>query len=106
MNKIFIGLIFILIVFVTAEKQVTVERPINLNCLDIEFFPCNLNDSIIELDCASLKKYSETQMVIEHLKIKYIWENNFLYRADKNLGCYKVVCIKYDNGYDILGKNN
>lgn len=97
--------LFLLILCLPVFASDTLSR-INLNCLEFEFFPCDIKKPVIGLDYASLKKYTDTLIIIKHKDVKYYWRNkSVLFRGKENLGCYKFLCIRWNFGYQFLYSN-
>ena len=96
MRKIFLIVCFLLL----SLKPADIKPEINFDALEFQFFPCSIDDPIIELNYASLEKYSENEMVIVYEKVKYIWKNkSVLFKENKNLGCYSFLCIRWTGDY-------
>lgn len=100
MRIIFFLLLFCLPVIAGNKDSL---RSVNLDALEFEFFPCTIKSPIIKLNHASLKKYTDSLMIIKHGKIKYMWKNKSkLFREKQYLGCYKILSIRWNFGYQLF----
>ena len=90
--------------FIGADiGPVTVENKVNLNSLDFEFYPCDVESPVIVLNFASLKTCTDTLIVVKSEGDKYYWKNkSVLFRGKDNLGCYKFLCVTWHSGYSFF----
>jgi len=85
--------------------NIKIERPINLNALNFEFFPCDVNDPIIKLQTASLQKFTDYEIIIYYEKVKYVWKNKtILFKENQELGCYSFLCVSCFDKYFFVFK--
>ena len=83
-----------------SPATLDIERSPNLKCLDFEFLPPTVDAPIIKLNCSSLKKITDDEMIIIYERVKYTWKNKTtLYKENKNLGNYTFLCITWATGY-------
>ena len=95
--------VFFLVLFCLPILADDSLRSINLDALEFEFYPCTIKGPIIKLDHVSLKKYTDSIMIIKHKDAKYYWKNkSVLFRGKKNLGCYKLLLVRWNFGYQLF----
>jgi len=103
MKTLMFILMFFLASYAGIGDSLEVTR-INLKNLYFQFLPCDINDPIIDLRHAELKRYEDDVIVIRHDGVTYYWRNKMVLFKGKNenMGCYKFVCIRWRDKFSFI----
>jgi len=101
--KNLLGAILIIIFSVSSYDVSKMRNDLNMNAVNCEFFPCLISNATITLNTASIKKYSVNEIIIICNNITYTWKDkSILYKDTKNLGCYQLLCVTWNFGFDLI----
>lgn len=92
-----------LAIFLGVTESTLEESRINFDDLIFEFYPCELEDDVVILERPSIKEWYEDRLTLEFDGKEYVWrDKSELYRNNKNLGCYLLLCVKWENSYQTI----